>query len=111
MNIVTGEARHGRCEEATALLQHLHLVAVYVQRRSGIGLGKVEVLIQRITRLVGERREQRLAVSTVTPGAKIRLAITRELCRVQDGGIRSRLRLLSFHVLASRAVTLFALDA
>ena len=86
MNIVAGHAGHIRRAIADALLQHPHLVAVNVRRGGGTEGRKINVLIQRITGTVRERRLQRPAKSAMTPGAQIHLALSREARRVQDAG-------------------------
>jgi hypothetical protein len=113
MNVVAGEARHIRRAEATALLQHPHLVSMNVRRSSGVGRRKIDVLIEGLAGTVGKRPLKRSARSGMTPGTQIHLAIPRESCRIQyAGGRRSRrLRCLMFNVFPSRPVTGFALDA
>src|ERR1700758_4719098 len=73
----------------------------------------MQVPIQRLAGLVGKRRAQRLAVPSVTPRAKIHLAIARESSRIQycSGCRDSGFRCLSLEMFSSRAMTLFATDA
>ena len=111
MNIMACEAGHGRFPEATALLEHVDLVAMDIQRRIGIGRRKMNVLVQRIAGKVRKRRQQSLTVAGVAPGAEIHLPVARESCRVQDGRGGRRLGFLLFDMFSSRAVTFFALDA
>lgn len=86
MNIVAGEAGHIRGAEATALLQHAHLITMKIRWGVGIGRRKTNELIQRITGTVGKRRQERLARSGMTPSTKIHLAVSRESRRIQYGG-------------------------
>ena len=75
MNVVASEAGHVRGAEATALFQQLDLVTVNIEGCAGIRWRKVHVLVQRFAGQIGERGTQRLAVSGVTPRAKIHLTI------------------------------------
>ena len=111
VHVVAGETGHGRFPEATALLQHLDLVAVNIQRRIGIGRREMNVFVQRIAGKVRKPGQQRLAVTGVAPRAEIHLPVAREVRRVQDGCDGARLGFFLLHMFPSRAMTFFALDA
>ena len=89
MDIVAGEAGHPRFTVTAALLQRLHLVAMHIERSTGIVGREVNVVVERVTGAVGERGLQRLPVAGVAPGAEVHLAIAGEVRRVEDLGFGS----------------------
>jgi hypothetical protein len=86
MNVVTGKAGHGRPGVAPAPFQHFHLTTMNIQRGFGVGARKVDKSLERIAREVGKTRDERLAVPSMAPGAKIHLTIAGEARRIKNGG-------------------------
>src|SRR2546427_1026984 len=78
MDVVTRRARHARARAKTlAALQQRHLIPVDVGGRRRVR-GRGEIVVELVTRSVGERRNLRVPLAGMAQGTGVHLPVSRE---------------------------------
>src|SRR4029077_12018110 len=113
MNVMARRARHARARAKTlAALQQRHLIPVDVRGRRRVR-GRGEIVVEVVTRSVGERRYFWVPLSGVAQGAVVHLPVPGETRGIEDiasARVR-RMRCLILDVGSPVPMTFFAGDA
>src|SRR6266480_831470 len=85
MDVVARRAGHVRARAKTpAALQQPHLIAVDVRDRCRLVRRRGEIVVELVTRSVGERRRFRVPRAGMAQGAVVHPPVPRETCRVEN---------------------------